>query len=983
MALQRDVQDELDIMAQRSLEPDMTARVGMEPISGDMPEGGLEQEVAPADIEIEEQPVVAPSDLGVSDETEQLEIEGVQVAGIGDVVTGVTKKLARRVGEAEKRGLPPLKDEPIQEIGGVTIVREATDEEVRAINDAFGGEYTKGINFPAIAEGIGEQDMADYLARLKDANAELFEKQRRGTLNYDALMKMAEQRGMDNVVSEWLARTPGSGEVAEDVLAGMLGAMQMQAATKEAFQAARQIVDPEERAAAYSRAKKMMTVEASLFANISGAATEAGRTLYALREAQKQLDIGDSSQRAEQLMNLFGAKDAQNLEYLGEMYLALPDPAKSKFVQQSLGAKSMDAVIEVWINSLLTSPVTHAVNIAGNTIFAAMRTLETAVAGSMVGPLRTKLVGGGERVRAREAIAQLEGIRAAITDSIVLSGRTLLTEEPSDVITKIDIRNRRAIGTTGDPREVIDMLKRGEIGPAAVNTYGIYARLGGRFLIAEDEFFKGIGYRASLHQQADIRAGNLYDQLIDAGKTADEARRAAAAEKVRVISNPPGDVVTSARQAARELTFQGDLPGIFGKMQGTFSHPLAKLFVPFYKTPVGVVGETFKRSPAVLAHPNFYKALKAGGREADMALSRLATGSAIMGAFAYASMGFDTPDSDVLIIGSGPADPRVRQAMQRQGLQPFSINFKQEDGTYRGFTFSRLDPLSGMLSMAADFAYYAQYEEDTSTLEALALAASVGISEYAMEMPFLQGTQQLMNVIGIPNPAERIEAFIELMAEKGTGAVFSLAPTVSSFSAGVERLGDPTRSSSMLPRSGLMGEDPTTLPSYMRGFYVALQKAKARNPFFSSSVEPALNLWGEEMEAGEGYAWEFINPVRVKDSKYSLIDEEFMALGQGPAMNPRKIDGVLLNAKQYNRWLRIQNDMDANGKFPGEEGYNFATTLKPQLAEMVRSKEYKSLPSKADKYEELSLLIGQYRSQARRMLLAEDVYLGNKVLLAQ
>lgn len=982
MALQRDVQDELDIMAQQSLEPDMTARVSMEPISGEMPEGGIEQEVAPADIEIEEEPVVAPSDLGFSGETEQLEMEGVEVAGIGDVVTGITKKLARRVGEAERRGLPPLKDEPIQEVGGVTIVREATDEEVQAINDAFGGEYTKGINFPAIAEGIGEQDMADYLARLKDANAELFEKQRRGTLNYDALMKIAEQRGMDNVVSEWLARTPGSGEVAEDVLAGMLGAMQMQAATKEAFQVARQIADPEERAAAYSRARKMMTVEASLFANISGAGSEAGRTLYALREAQKQFDMGDASQRAEQLMNLFGAENAQNLEYLGEMYLALPDPAKSKFVQQSLGAKSIDAVIEVWVNSLLSSPVTHAVNIAGNTMFAGMRTLETAVAAG-VGKARTTLVGGAERVRAREAIAQLEGIRAALNDAILLSGRTLFTEEPSDVISKIDVRNRRAIGTTGDPREVVDMLKRGEIGPAAVNTFGIYARMGGRFLIAEDEFFKAIGYRASLYQQAEIRAGNLYDQLIDAGKTADEARQAAAAEKVRVISNPPGDVVTSAREAARQLTFQGDIDGIFGRLQGTAQNPLVKLFVPFYKTPVNIMAETLKRSPAVLAHPNFYRAIKAGGREADMALSRLATGSTIMGSFAYASMGFNTPDSDVLIIGSGPANPRVKQAMDRQNLQPFSINFRQEDGTYKGFTFSRFDPLSGMLAMAADFAYYAQYEEDNSTLEALALAASVGISEYAMEMPFLQGTQQIMGVINMPNPAERTEAFTQLMSEKVTGAVFSLAPTVSSFSAGIERLGDPTRSSSMLPRTGLMGEDPTALPSYMRGFYVALQKAKARNPFFSSSVEPALNLWGEEMKAGEGYAWEFVSPVRVQESKYSLIDKEFMALGQGPSMNPRKIDGVLLNASQYNRWLRIQNDMDANGRLPGDDDYDFATTLKPQLAEMVRSKEYKSLPSKTDKYEELSVLIGAYRSQARRMLLNEDVYLGAKVRLAQ
>ena len=54
---------------------------------------------------------------------------------------------------------------------------------------------------------------------------------------------------------------------------------------------------------------------------------------------------------------------------------------------------------------------------------------------------------------------------------------------------KIDVRNKRAIGTTGDPRDVIQMYRDGNMAGMAVNAFGIYARIPGRFLVAEDESF--------------------------------------------------------------------------------------------------------------------------------------------------------------------------------------------------------------------------------------------------------------------------------------------------------------------------------------------------------------------------------------------------------------------------------------------------------------------------------------------------------------
>jgi hypothetical protein len=978
VARNKDISASIDEMAAEANQPSILSPSA----TGDEEQLGIDMEVPDVDLALEEK-----QPKSILDPTEDIvpvdDFEPIQVAGIGDVVEKIGAAATKRIRTAEERLLPKLGEEPIQQVGGVTVVRQASDEEITAINTALGGEYTKGINFPAIAEGVGEDDLANYLARLKDANSDLFEQARRGTLNFESLMSMAEQQGMDNIVGEWLAREPGSGEVAEKVLAGLLAARQTSEATRQAFLSARTITDPVSREATLAKAKQLMTVEAVLYANISGAGSEAGRLLYALREAQKGMDFGDPSVRAEQLVNLFGLEGEKQFEHIGELYLALPKPSRSKFVQQSLLAKGADAIIEVWINSILTSPVTHMVNIAGNSMFAAMRPLETAVAGAIGSARQAVGIGGADRVRAREAIAQVEGMRQSIIDSLIVAGKTFVTEEPSDLVSKIDVRNRRAIGTSGDPRVIAEEIKNGNFGAAFVNTMGIYARMGGRFLMAEDEFFKGIGYRSAIHQEAFVRSANLYDEMVAAGKTIDEAKLAAAAEKARILSNPPMDVVKGAKDAARELTFQGDIDGIFGSLQGAATHPIVKLFIPFYRTPYNVMAEALKRSPAVLANPKFYKKIKAGGREADLAIAQVATGSSIMGAFSYMAMGLNTPDSDVFIVGSGPSDVQARQAMARKNIQPFSVNVKQANGLYKSIPFSRLDPLSGMLAMSADFAYYAQYEEDKNTLEALAMAAAIGISEYAMEMPFLQGASQLSGVMNQSNPEERVNALMELFGEKATGAALSILPTVSSFSAGIERLQDPTSRSGMLPERGMFGEDPTRLPAFARGFYTALQKAKARNPFFSDEVEPVLNLWGREVTTGKGYGWEFWSPIRVNDVKYSIVDDEIMKLGDGPSMNSKKISGVRLNAKQYNRWLILQNRMDSFGRMPEDDGYDVSSTMLPVVAGLIRSDEYKQIKLKEDKLKVLNNVVYSYRSVARKKLLSEDPYLDSLVAAEQ
>jgi len=846
--------------------------------------------------------------------------------------------------------------------------------------EAVGGEYTKGLNVVRVGDNLDAYDVGQHLSQVKDANEELFEAQRRGTLNIEALTELAEKSGTDNIVAHWLARSPGDGEVAEKVLAGLIAARQVSDETREQLAKARAMPRGPERGEAFSKFYRLMIIESNLYANLSGAISEAGRTLYM---TSKIPDI-DLTGRATELQKIFGADDLEDFEYIGELYSLLPTRAqRSKFVQQGILSKSMDVVTEVWINSILSAPTTHMVNIAGNSIYQGLHILET-VAAAGVGRVRSMATGSKDRARLRDAIVHLDAVRRSLTDALIVSAKAALKEEPSDAVptSKIDVRNKRAIGTTGDPRDVIQMYRDGNMAGMAVNALGIYARLPGRFLVAEDEFFKAIAYRVAMRKQAAYAGYDAYDAAIATGKSPDEAAHLSAMEEARLMTNPPVSFVDNAKAAAKEMTFQSDLTGTMGYFQGAFSHPIMKLFVPFFKTPTNVITAVMKRSPAAALFPSVRNAIQAGGREADEALARIAVGSTIGATFAGIAMGVDDPDNDTLIMGAGPMDYKARQAMQRLGIQPYSINFKQEDGTYKSVTFSRLDPISGVLAMAADFAYYSQYEDDEATLGNLAMAMTLGTAQYAEELPFLDGVKDISSVLTNPDIEGRAVAFAELFAQKGFDAGMSFIPGNSSFFAGIERMNDPEMGSKLLPEEGLFGEDPTTLPAPLRAFYTSLQRAKARNPFFNAEIEPRLNLYGEVMKAGTGAGWEFVSPIRVKNTKYNIVDREMMELGLGVPMPSKKIDGVLLNATQYNQIIKYMN-IDRVGRVPGDDDYDAADGMLGDLMRLIFSSSYKSLPTKEDKRNQLNKIVSERRRRAIERLRAEDSYLNTKILDVQ
>ena len=927
---------------------------------------------APDEVTTEQQDLapVTPEEIIQLNNPVSLPDEPVQVASLfDDAVTGAAAFIKRRTAEAEKRVTAKIPEKDVQVIGGSTVIRQANQEDIDALESVLNITFEKGLNLPAIMNASGDFDLVGYMMQVKELNKDLFERARRGTINYTSMLELAEQQGADQVLKKWLTRQPGRGDVAEDVLAGLILARDLTRKTQDAFQLAADTAEPVARRQAFANAAQYLTMEFAMYSNLSGAVSESARLMRAMQQAQK---VGIDLRRSDELLNIL-ENEGVDVEHLGSLYLSLPNPAAKTKLVKGLFERGGDVLTEVFINAILSNPVTHSVNVAGNSVFMMSKSLEEMVAGAIgstgVNRIRPGGVDPRDRAYARDGLIRLETIGTSFIDALVVSGKSFVKEEASDLASKIDVRNRRAIGDTGDIAEIYKQFKDGNVMAGALNSVGTYVRMSGRFMLAEDEFFKAFAYRTSIKQQARQRQYDFYDRLVESGTPKDEASRLAAAEYVRALNNPDQKAMETAREAAQILTFQGDLGGFAGEMQGFMSHPAVKIFgAPFFKTPVNVMNSVAERSPLALLYPDVRRALKAGGRDADMAMAKIATGSALMGAFAWMGSGLHSPDNQIIVMGAGPTDPQARQAMERLGLYPHTVNFKMDDGTYRGVTYSRLDPLSGLLAMSADYAYYAQYEDDNGTLENLTTAAALGLYNYAMQQPFLDGVSDLARILNNADPKLAFEEAQSFFAERATTAGLQIIPTVSALGAGVERVMDPTASSTLLPGEGFFGEDPTLLNPVARGFYTAIQKAKARHPMFSADVPPSLNLWGEVRTQGNGAGWEMWSPIRIMDAKYEGLDREMMELGDGLSMPSKRISGVILNNEQYNSLIYALNQPDPS-----------LPMLKDALSDLLYSPIYDQLETKEDKLDAMKAIYNKYSSAARKIIMVQYPELRERV----
>lgn len=671
---------------------------------------------------------------------------------------------------------------------------------------------------------------------------------RRGVVGHEETVAKSKKYSIEDI----LGRKPGEAFNAEQITAGR----NILIDSAEKLQSAAKLIQQGNASEADMLAfRQMVARHQAVQAQVSGMTAEAGRALNAFK-IQAEGGMLQVRQMREMLEATGGTKSAQAL---AEMIASADNPAEIAKIAREVGhANSADMLLEYWINGLLSSPATHMVNTTSNAMVALWQMPERALAAQV-----NKLFRSADGVQAGEATAQLFGMFRGVKDGLKLGWQALKTGEPTDAALKLEARKYRAI-TAENVSEVLasgagrfgldpESVRLGGPLAQAMDLLGEGVRVPGRLLTAEDEFFKAVGYRMELNAQA-----------LRQAKAEGLSGNALAERIAHLVNNPSEQIHMAAMDAARYQTFTNSL-GETGQgfQRLANSHPVAKLLLPFVRTPTNIIKFVGHRSPLAPLAQTFRADIAAGGARRDLAIARMSLGSMVMGM--GATMSFEGQ-----ITGGGPADKSQREALRRMGWQPYSVKVGDEY-----YSYNRLDPLGMFLGLSADVAEVMKYGTDEDR-ENIGAASAMALAKNLTSRTYLRGLSEFLDAVE-SGDEKKWSRYIQRQAATWTPA--------TSMVAQVERTMDPT----------------------LRATYSIMDEIKARTPGLSETLPPRRNVWGEPIVLQGGLGWDFVSPVYSSTRKPSLADEEIY-LNEVPVSMPRRTLGqgnfaVELSPEEYDRYV--------------------------------------------------------------------------------
>jgi hypothetical protein len=545
--------------------------------------------------------------------------------------------------------------------------------------------------------------------------------------------------------------------------------------------------------------RRAMSQHRAIQLQVAGMTAEAGRALQSFRIIAGS---GLEQERAikEALEATGGLKVNQEM---AQMMSEITDPnSLGKFVAKANKATTSDMLYEIWINSLLSNPATHAVNMISNATVVVSSVIERKVASWI-----------GSDVAAGEASAQMKGIVEGAKDGWKLAAKALRTGESTDPLTKLEVQHRSSISAS-------NLELSGGLGRAA-NYIGSAVRTPGRFLLAGDELFKAIGYRMELQSLAYRKA---YNEGLEPEAFAKRVQE--------ILDNPPANIRLASTDAARYQTFTNPLGDAGQSLQKIRDQvPFGRLVVPFLRTPVNVAKYAMQRTPLAPLMPTFRADMVAGGARKDLALARLALGSTTMAITAgMAQQGY--------ITGNGPVNYDARRILEMSGWKPNSILLGD---TY--YSISRLDPIGNVLMMSANVTeIIGQASDETEALD-IATAATISVANSLTSKTWFRGFSEFLEAYASASadPENKQNVVIKWLERMGASAIPAGVAAYTRTQDSTIRLTDglvdkvkarlPNYSKDLPPRRNMFGE-PIVLegglgPDMMSPIYQSKKKNNA------------------------------------------------------------------------------------------------------------------------------------------------------------
>lgn len=707
---------------------------------------------------------------------------------------------------------------------------------------------------------------------------------------------------------------------------------------------------------------------------------QAGRSLQVL--AADRSAFGHLTQSAEDLTNFItkaGGDKKQLNDLFAQMRTAYGEggidgtAAMMNLQRATLGSKTLAVTTEFFINSLLGAAKTTVVN-----------TLTPLMNGLYL-PLEN-MIGGAARFNGtmiKRSLFELTGLSSTVKESMryawkATKGGAIL--DPAGAFRDDALKNVGAI------RGETFGLKAGTTMSGAADWFGKAVRIPSALMRGADEFGGQMLARASIMADAQIdgmakgmtasqaasHAHDTLNQTIKEGvlQTKENVKQAGILDAEKMGITGPAEVQAHvkvyvnknfkpelspsmerglSRAQEGKLTTPLDPESLTGAGQTLLnSHPVLRLVVPFYKTPVNIAKFVGQRTDAIsavrLMAGHKFDALTPGLEQSRMRLvrdmmsddpmkkaeatGRMVTGMGLLGAGLEFAAGGE-------ITGRGPADPELRQSMVDAGWQPYS--FKTKDGFV---SYLKMDPFATFLGLTADvFDTMRLNEMDDQEHHSLINAGLVSLANNLTQRSFLQGISEVVDAMSDP------ERNMSTLVEQYAGSIVPSSLAQFTTIAGDE-----------------VAHDTNSI----------LERIVSRTPFLSKDAPPARTVLGEKVRNTTATTGDAItnfgamfSPISYREVSDDPIRKEFFNLQHG--FSPPKAaklgldlrDFKVGNQSAHDRWQELHGKVKINGR-----------SLKQELRRLISSRDYQrmdprsSASQKSPRVNMIQSVISRFRQEA-------------------
>lgn len=913
------------------------------------------------------------------------ESQDVLVAGrkeiLGELVTGVSKMFSKDTKSKVTKGIdavdevapqapvtPVSPDKPMVIPKAKGIPKEKTVEEFEAALPTAKTEGTPPdvlVNLDRIEGPDDFKQVVDALSVVSGVRVE--------SMSFEQLQKLAVERGYgSSFVKEMADVKEMYGDIAVDLVRLRFASMNNASIFSDLLkQSAANPNDMDLKARLIMHLNLQPAITDAYVSVRSGAAraTAAGNIIIPSRTSDEMKALLADPKLDKELKTLAGKMDQ------------LLEQSQKEGLLDKVGKVGLvsDLWDRTWKNGLLSATGSHIINLSSNTTFL-FSSIATRQLAGFIGAGK-RMIGKEGEVEMGEAAAMVAGIVHSWRDALRLGWTALKTGTTREMREGLDV-----ISDAGQKLEgqynIFDAKDYGienETFVKGINGYANFVTLlGGRPIMAMDEVFKLLGYRAELYAQGYRTMNKSKRQAIMDGKTPEEAEKIGLDAMGQLLANPTKEIDDVAKDFSHMITFSRQLTGNAATIQKLAQENLlGRVMLPFVKTPIWVTSESMQNSMLAPISKQWRADIAEGGAKRELAMAKWGMGSGIM-------IGVGSMVADGRITGSGPGNTALKSQYMASGWRPYSFVFDKgewdseftdwlksmkidvsvgsDDKLY--VPFRGIDPVAGPLAMVADAVEYARYEDDEDKVGQIMIGGVWGLYNYVGQLPFMTALSGITGAFSqnIENPKASFKAAIDAFVKQSTSYAIEGSPlgVFNSARGMVARGVDPEKRD--------ITADPN-LDTGVKGFYEALNYYKSRTPGMSDELPNTYDLFGEVEYRGDPAApfLSSMSGIRYQTSKQREVDKIAIALGMPFSKPKRNIQvnvgdesvSVKLAPDEYQYYLKSIGNVVIDGK-----------NVQDAIVSLAKTDGFKSAP-KNHQQEALAEIYSEYTAVAREMLLED------------